>query len=610
MVAWGNLTAIGGALPLVFDGQNAFEQGFLYVPDSVFVVLGSGTAQGPTWSAANDAVSWIFTWEHFDAQGNFHISARSAPVTITGTMAGWSSGTLQLSPTFTIPTLGATMRQYPANIAGVAYDLPAPPSSPVQLGPYRTTTNGLVYLRITDRYFNSADPSFAAPPANTFASTSITFQDNISDGALNASGVAAHPQLYGDGTTGAPGSLDNVNPPAHNALARHRERIFIAPVQAPGTVQHTKVRGSSLGNMTPGYDDAVMSFAVGGADPVTGLESLDGNLVVLKPHQAFYASGAGPADDGSGALYSPQPIPTDLGCVRPEGVKTTPEGVYYQSTAGLRRVTRALVVEYAGGPVEDELSPQTGYPNILGAVLYPDNNRLILLAAVKDYAGGTGQVTGEMIVRDYVLDAWTTAQVADAGTLKGAVSAVVANAFGGFFSPPVDRRYTKPTLHLLMADGTIWREHFPEDLFAYFDNATYVSWTWTSPQIRKPGTQQNGPSDQGRFRLWDILAQLVSQDPHGLVISVGTDYGALGQNRVWAWNNGTSVGSIAPGGVVPTPTTQLRTYHGPMGESFQVSIQDVSDPASVTGQGATLLGLTLAIGVYPGPYKLPPSATQ
>jgi hypothetical protein len=243
-------------------------------------------------------------------------------------------------------------------------------------------------------------------------------------------------------------------------------------------------------------------------------------------------------------------------------------------------------------------------------VLYPDNNRLIFLAAVKDYAAGNGQVSGEMIMRDYVLDAWTTAQVNDGGTLKGAVSAAVANARGGFFNPPLDQRYTKPTLHLLMADGSVWREHFPEDVQSYFDNATYVSWTWTSPQIRKPATQQGGPSDQGRFRLWDILAQLVSADPHGLTISVGTDYGSPTLTRTWAWNNGTPVGSIAPGGVVPTPTTQLRTYHGLMGESFQVSIQDVADASSVTGQGAQLLGLTLAVGVYPGPYKLPPSATQ
>ena len=81
-------------------------------------------------------------------------------------------------------------------------------------------------------------------------------------------------------------------------------------------------------------------------------------------------------------------------------------------------------------------------------------------------------------------------------------------------------------------------------------------------------------------------------------------------NRTWVWNNGTSVGSIAPGGVIPTPLTQLRTYDGRMGEAFQVQLQDVEDAASTNGQGATFYSLTLALGVYPGPYKLPASATQ
>jgi hypothetical protein len=47
-----------------------------------------------------------------------------------------------------------------------------------------------------------------------------------------------------------------------------------------------------------------------------------------------------------------------------------------------------------------------------------------------------------------------------------------------------------------------------------------------------------------------------------------------------------------------------------MGEAFQVQLQDVADAASTNGQGATFYSLTLALGVYPGPYKVPASATQ
>jgi hypothetical protein len=82
---WGTMTLFGGGLCMSYAGQNAVEQGFLYGPESIVVVMGAlGKASGPSWSNTTDSVTWIFTWEWFDEQGNFHQSARSTPVTITG----------------------------------------------------------------------------------------------------------------------------------------------------------------------------------------------------------------------------------------------------------------------------------------------------------------------------------------------------------------------------------------------------------------------------------------------------------------------------------------------------------------------------------------------
>jgi hypothetical protein len=47
-----------------------------------------------------------------------------------------------------------------------------------------------------------------------------------------------------------------------------------------------------------------------------------------------------------------------------------------------------------------------------------------------------------------------------------------------------------------------------------------------------------------------------------------------------------------------------------MGEAFQLAVQDVADPVSVTGQGIQLLGYTLAVGTYTGPFKLGASSGQ
>src|ERR1017187_5130423 len=101
---WGTMTAIGGALPCVFAGQNVVEQGFLYTPESVVCVLGSSVGStpnlGPTWTNATDSITWIFCWEWFDEQGNFHQGARSPPVTITGADVGASGTAKAFNPVF------------------------------------------------------------------------------------------------------------------------------------------------------------------------------------------------------------------------------------------------------------------------------------------------------------------------------------------------------------------------------------------------------------------------------------------------------------------------------------------------------------------------------
>jgi len=618
---WGTMAAFGGSLPIVYDGQNPVEQGFLYVPESIAVVITSNSnASGPFWNTVNDSYSWIFTWEWFDAQGNFHISARSTPVTITANDVVNAGFTLpaRSQPTFYLPNLGVTLKQPPV-AASLFSTLSVPPSAQVTLGAYRTgvSTNsfGLTYFRLTDRFFNNADPeTLGGSPTlpqltvNQYATTYLgpfeaTFQDIVNDGVPGAAFGASpgitdgtHPLLYGDGTNGAPGSLDNFCPPATPVMVRHKERLFVA---RGNQVLYTKQRGELSG---PGYNEQVNVFFVGGDDPITGMASMDDKLIILKKNQAYYVPGDGPADDGSGSSFlPPQPIPTDVGCPSPLGVTSTPEGVYYMSTAGLRRVSRSLAVEYVGAPVEDEFAT---YNTVCDAVLYPQANRLIFLANEKDSEhAGTGQFLGELVTRDYFLDAWTTGVVTDNATQTGFVSAAIALGDVPFDVP-------QQTLHLLGGDGRIWREHNPADANAYYDNATYVSWTWTSPWIRPPGDSNNpGTGMQGRFRAWDMNVFGVSETPHGLIFQVAIDYGTLGNNRTWVWNQA-NVPSIAPGGSTLTPLTQLRTYDGRMGEAFQFQIQDVSDPASTNGQGFQLLGMTVSVGTYKGPYGLPGASTQ
>ena len=622
-VQWGTVSAIGGALPSLFDGQNVFEQSFLWVPESVLVATGTTgkSGGGPTWTSEDDSYNWIFTWEQFDRAGNFHISARSEPVNITlnttgnnytqlNTALGGGSAPYTLNPTFYIPTLGVTNRMQPPGATNSILNCSAAAPQNLTLGVYRTIVNGLLYFRVYDRFFNGDDPQDAlktanlSPVVNAFGQGYVTFTDTYSDGELSNIGVLAaqgiqdgtHPLLYGDGSNGQPGALDNYPPGATPIQVRHKERLFASNGNA---VQFTKQRNELVG---PGYNPQVNYFVVGGDDPITGMASMDDKLVIFKENQVYYVTGDGPADDGSGNSFSPpQPIPTDSGCVSAGSVKSTPEGVYFMSGAGLRLVDRGLVVQYVGGPVEDELGT---YDTVTCSALYPANNRLLICASTTDYPlGGDAQLLGEVLVRDYVLDAWTTMQVNNGLTpTVGFVSAISATASQLAYFNGLTPVYTNtPTIHFLDASGVVWREKSPIQTQAYYDNITYVGTTWITPMIRGP--------DQGRARCWDILLLGQSQDPHGLKINVGIDYGSPTGTRTWVWNT-PGVPSITVGGVPPTPLTQVRWYDGRLGESFQVEVSDVVDTHTVSGEGFEVLGLTVTLGVQPGPYKLSPGSTQ
>ena len=638
MVPYGGLTAIGGALPVLYDGQNAMEQGFLYAPESILVTPVNAATGAPlsgslTWTSPEDSYSWIFAWEHFDAQGNFHIGARSTAITITGQdiLDVWGPGaigsvsdithetTFQLPFTgamlFTIPSLGVSLRNnQPTDGGSMGNDLRAYcawPTDSVKIGAYRTTLNGSKFSRIFDRFFNGddiGDTNFTlAPPVSNSnnGSTVVTIADGLYDNILNGKDAAyPFPLLYGDGTNGTPGSLDNYCPPATPVMASDTERLYVS---RGNQVLWTKQLVNGTG---PGYNEVSNSITVGDDDPIIGMDIMDDKVIVLKSSGNWYLSGQGSADDGTGGTFVANFIPTDVGCVSGQSVLSTPEGIYYQSAGGVRLIDRSLTVRYVGGAVEDEINT---YSTVMGCALYPQKSRMLILAGNGDAAGTSGQLTGEVIFRDYVLDAWTTGVVID-GTYSdqqlplqvGFVSAAVAygkGTGGKFFTVS-----PSPKMHLLGADGRVWREHDTLDQFAYYDNNTYVSSTWVTAPILAPS---DGTSPlQARFRLWDIVAIMNSASPHGMSISVGTNYGAAANTRNWVWNNGTSVGSIAPGGQTALPLTQLRTYDGRMCESFQITLQDVSDVNSTNGQGAQFLGLTLSIGTPMDPFKLPSGNTQ
>jgi hypothetical protein len=143
----------------------------------------------------------------------------------------------------------------------------------------------------------------------------------------------------------------------------------------------------------------------------------------------------------------------------------------------------------------------------------------------------------------------------------------------------------------------VWQENDPLSAAPWYDVGvapTYTNTLWTTPYI-----QPN--SDMARFRLWDMITSILSNDPHGLIITVFNNFGVQIFQQTWTW------AQISSGTL---PLSHVRAYCGQMGEGFFITVQDISDVSSITGQGASMLGLTVAIGIAGGNFKLAPSVTK
>jgi hypothetical protein len=81
-IEFADLTYMAGGTPLVYDGQDVFEEGFTFVPE---IVSATPSGAGGPLSAGTYAVVVVYEWQ--DGQGNRWQSAPSAPTTFTAAAA-------------------------------------------------------------------------------------------------------------------------------------------------------------------------------------------------------------------------------------------------------------------------------------------------------------------------------------------------------------------------------------------------------------------------------------------------------------------------------------------------------------------------------------------
>jgi hypothetical protein len=277
-----------------FDGQEAFEQGFVTYPYSV-----TATAQGSGGTIADGFYGYIVVYEWYDKRGQRHLSAPSPAVSEEATAGGTDS-------------IEVVIPNCPTSMKG---------GSGISVVLYRTAVNGSVYYRI--KSFRND------PTARTF-----TYTDDGSD-------ALGDEYVY---TTGA--VLEHVPAHPHRISCIHQQRYFLASAEN-GKIYYSKVFVENEAVAFCGDNLSVVVPPVGG-DP-TALASFIDRLIIFKSNRIYAIHGSGLSRTGSGAGYSePMLISEAVGCVNHETIVETPAGLMFEGSDNIYLLDKSLNVTAIG----------------------------------------------------------------------------------------------------------------------------------------------------------------------------------------------------------------------------------------------------------------------
>ncbi len=464
----GELLAMAGSPPSVYDGVRSNEMGFFSRPtivsDSTSGIIGP------------DAGTYLYiaVYEQIDALGNWHQSNISDPYSVT---ASGSDGIVLV-----VSTLQMTNR------ADVNNTVPAS-SNDVRVALYRTKASGTVYFRM------SGAANYVIVANNPIAAT-VTFPtDTTADADLRGAPLYSQP--------GIPGvALVKVTPPSFSAMIAHGDRLMGANVR---TVWFS---GQKVYGEAPWWADN-FQFNVDVGGDITALASMDGALIIFKRNAVAIVDGQGPPDNGSGGDYGPpQFVPTDVGCIEPRSVVVTAIGTMFQSSRGIELLTRSRqVAPYFGSPVEDSLAAN---PVITSAVLDNARSQVTFTCIASE-----GASTGITVNWDLLFNVWTTGTLTPGSPSdnQAAWSAIMWGQNPG----------TVPIRSWLDSGGIVYQESTTD----YSDAGTWVDSIMETAWIRI-GSGSSGaflsPMTASFQMAVGAILQAQSLTGHDLTISVGYDY--------------------------------------------------------------------------------------
>jgi hypothetical protein len=415
---------------------------------------------------------------------------------------------------------------------------------------YRTnasTVTGTERLVTQSFMFNT----FGAVAGQTFSFSADVALDNQ---------IATNRTLY---TVG--GALPNSCPPAMVALAMYRGRLY--------GIDYTRRRiwftKQTVDGEVPAF---VADFTLELPWPGYALAVMDDKLVVFGDRHIGAIAGWGPADSGiNNDLGDVQNVAADVGCVSPESIVLTPDGLIFLSQVGFYKLNRSLNLSYVGLPIQDT---QNQYPNVDCACIHTDD--FVAMWGCSDSNGN-----GIRIVYNYILDRWSYDVI---GSMTGS----------GYPGRVLSMVAHKGLMYLLVSENGGAPAVIVETPTSYLDGGAFIPAAVEVSSSKLAGLN-------GFQRAWKagILGERFTD--HNLTIKVATD-DELTPTQSHTFDS-------AAVSAFPLRENLLVRIVRQLCRSVRVRVE-VTAPTGVgavlgNGRGMSLSGLLLEVGVHDGAVRLP-----
>lgn len=504
-----NLHIVGGILQS-YDSVAVVENNFHLFPEGLSATTSNGGG-----SMALGTYLYVACYEWTDNYGQIHRSSPSIPLSVT--IAGSNN-----TATLTIPTLRLTNK------------------SNVRIVVYRTEAGGAVnYYRVS----SVVSPLFNDPTVDT-----KTFTDGDADLS-----ILSNELVY---TTG--GILGNDPPPPCSLIASYKSRIFLAGLEDKNVLWFSK---TTIAGAPVEFSAFLTMRCDSRGGDIKAIAVLDDKLIIFKEYAIFVVAGDGPSNTGDMNDYGdPQLVTSDSGCINPNSVVITPEGIMYQSAKGLCTLTRSLSVEYTGAAVE------------------AFNDLTISSAVLMTYTDQVRFTTEEnvILVYDYYYQQWST--------------------FTGLTS--TDSDVWNGSYVLLNSSGQVMQEN----LESFVDGANAIKLRLVTSWLSFAGLQ-----NFQRVRRMLLLGEY--KGAHQLIVNFAYDFSHnyAQQTIIDASHSanayGTDIyGADSPyGGVFAAYQYRIRLDVQKC-EAIKVSIED--NQSTAFNEGYDISALNFEVGVKKGAYKL------